>query len=92
MNVTDKLELKLIIAYDRDKNEYSVVAHNQTPEEAQNYLEQWARHLRPECSFIVLALAKRHQTEEAQRCRACRETVARSADVPENAKFTRRHE
>jgi hypothetical protein len=91
-HVTDQPTLKLIAAYDRNQNEYSLVAHNQTAEEAQSYLDQWTRHLREGNSFLVLDQKKSHSTEKAQRCRACRNTVARSAKLEPQPKFVRRHE
>jgi len=77
--VTERTLLKLVVAYDRNRNEYSIAAHNQTPEEADLHLARWSEHLRPGCSFIVLAQARRHRTEQAGECRACHKTVARSA-------------
>ena len=90
--MTNKESLKLVVAYDRTHNECAVVAHNQTPEAAQSYLDQWSRHLRPECSFVVIDQTKHHQTEDAQKCRACRETVVRSARFQPQPTFKRRHE
>ena len=90
--MTDKQPLKLIVAYDRNRNEYSIVAHNRTPEEAEGHGAQWTPHLRPGCSFIVLAQTRRHRTEQAQDCRACRETVASSAHLEPQPKFVRRSE
>jgi predicted kinase len=90
--VTEKESLQLIVAYDKNRNEYSLVAHNQTPEEAESYLDQWSRHLREGHSFVVLDQTKWHATERAQSCRACRDTVARSADLEPQAKFVRRKE
>jgi hypothetical protein len=90
--VTDKQPLKLVVAYDRNRNEYSIAAHNRTPEEAEGHVAQWSPHLRPDCTFIVLAQARRHRTEEAKDCRACRETVVRSAHLEPQPKFTRRKE
>lgn len=88
----DQPPLKLIVAYDRNRNEYSLVAHNQSAEEAQRFLETWERHLREGHSFLVLDQTKRHATEEAQKCRACRDTVARSARLEPQPTFVRRHE
>ena len=87
--MTDKPQLKLVVAYDRNRNEYSIAAHNRTPEEADGHVAQWSPHLRPDCSFIVLDQGRRHRTEEAQDCRACRETVARSAHLEPQPKFRR---
>jgi hypothetical protein len=90
--VTEKQTFKLVVGYDRNRNEYSLVAHNQTPDEAKTFLDQWTRHLRPDSSFIVLDQAMRHMTDDAQRCRACRETVVRSAHLEPQPKFKRRNE
>jgi len=91
-HVTDQPPLQLIIAHDRTRNEVAVVAHNQTPQQAQSHLDQWSRHLRPDCTFIVLAQAERHRTEEAPDCRACRQIVLRSAHLDPQPKFKRRRE
>jgi hypothetical protein len=88
--VTEKRTLKLVVAYDRNRNEYSLVAHNQTPEEAQSFLDQWTRHLRPGSYLIVLDQAKQHRREEAQECRACRESVSRSGHFEPQPRFIRR--
>ena len=90
--MTQKQSFKLVVAYDRNRNEYSIPAHNQTPEEADGYVAQWSQYLRPGCSFIVLDQTARHRTEEAQGCRACRETVTRSAHLEPQPKFIRRSE
>jgi hypothetical protein len=90
--VTNQQPLKMVVSYDRNRNEYSIAAHNQTSEEAESHLAKWSTHLRPDCSFIVLSQARRHRTEEAQDCRACREAVARSAHLEPQPKFIRRSE
>jgi hypothetical protein len=90
--VTEQQPLKLIVAYDQNQNEYSVVAHNRQTEEAQAFLDQWTRHLREGHSFIVLDQTKRHATEEAQVCRACRTIAIRSGRLQPEAKFIRRKE
>lgn len=88
----DQQPLKLIVAYDQNQNEYSLVAHNQTAEEVQSFLEQWSRHLREGHSFVVLDQVKRHATQKAQACRACRNTVTRSGRLQPQPKFIRRKE
>lgn len=90
--MTETQGLKLIVAYDRSRNECAVVKHNQTQSEVDSYLDQWSRHLRPDNSFIVLAQAQRHGTEDALKCRACRETVLRSGQIEPKPKFKRREE
>jgi hypothetical protein len=90
--VTGKQQLKLIVAYDRTQNEYSLVAHNQSAEETERFLDKWAPHLREGSSFIVLGQAKHHRREQAADCKACRETVARSAHLQPQPKFKRSSE
>ena len=90
--MTDKQQLKLVVAYDRNRNEYSIAAHNRTPEEAEGHVAEWSPHLRPECSFIVLPQTRRHRSEQGQNCRACRETVDRSGNLEPKPKFIRRNE
>ena len=88
--MTERHPLKLVVAYDRNRNEYSLVAHNQTPEEAQAFLDRWSSHLREGHLFCVLDQVKRHAKEDVQICRACRETVVRSAHFEPQPKFVRR--
>lgn len=90
--MTEQQSLKLIVAYNQNQNEYSLVAHNQTAEEVQSFLDQWTPHLREGNSFVVLDQTKRHATEKAQACRACRNTVTRSARFQPEPKFKRRKE
>jgi hypothetical protein len=90
--VTDKQQLKLVVTYDRSRNQYFIEAHNQTPDQADSYVAELTPHLRPDCSFIVLNQTRRHRTEEARDCRACRETVTRSAHLEPQPKFVRRSE
>ena len=82
--------LKLIVAYNQNQNEYSLAGHNQTAEEVQSFVDQWLPHLREGHSFVVLDQVKRHATEEAQACRACRNTVTRSERFQPQPKFIRR--
>ena len=90
--MTESQSLKLVVAYDRNRNEYSPVAHNQTAEEAQSFLDQWKAHLREGNLFLVLDQSRQHKTETAQDCRACRETAVRSGHLEPQSKFVRRHE
>jgi hypothetical protein len=84
--------LKLVVTYNQNENQYSLAAHNQTPEEVQSFPEQWSRHLREGLSFVVLDQMKRHRTEDAKACRACRDTVNRSDRFQPEPKFIRRKE
>lgn len=88
--MTEEQPLKLIIGYNQNQNEYSLVAHNQSSEEVQSFLDQWSPHLREGHSFVVLDQTRRHATEKAQACRACRDTATRSGRLQPQAKFIRR--
>lgn len=88
--MTEEQKFKLVVAYDRYRNQYSLVEHNRTSEEAQRFLDRWTPHLREGHSFIMLDQTRRHETEKAQGCRACRATVARSDRLEPQAKFVRR--
>ncbi len=61
--MNEKQRLKLVVAYDSYRNEYSIAAHNQTPEEAEEFLKLWNPHLRPG------PLADRTRSDEAARDR-----------------------
>ena len=87
--MTEQPPLKLVVNYDRNRNEYSIAAHNLTNDEAQVHVTRWMPDLRPDCSFIVLDQSRTHRTADAQACRACRETVARSAHLEPQPKFRR---
>ena len=50
----EQAQAKLIAACDSTRNEYSLVAHNQTSAEVQSFLDQWSPHLREGHSFLVL--------------------------------------
>ena len=81
--------LKLVVLYDANENEYAMSAHNLSEEEAALVVSKWQQHFKPGCSLITLDQLKRHQTEDATRCRACRNTVARSANISPKPKFKR---
>jgi hypothetical protein len=90
--VTEKELLKLIVLYDRNHNQYSISAHNQNTEEARRFVEQWNPQLVSGCSLIALEQSRRHRSADARDCRACRETVARSANLEPKPTFIRRRE
>lgn len=90
--MTEKQTLNLVVTYDRNRNEYSIAAHNLTQQEADAHVAQQTPHLRPNCSFIVLEQPKAHHTNEVKDCRACRSIVARSAHLKPKPKFIRRTE
>ncbi len=81
--------LKLVILYHTVENSYSTLAHNQTPEEATRFLEQWNKHLKPGFSLVSLDQKKPHRTADVQDCRTCRDIVRRSPGL-QQPKFQRR--
>lgn len=88
--MSDERLYKLVVSYDRNRNEYSLVTHNQTSEEVESFLDQWSRHLREGISFIVLDQTRYHQTEKARSCRACRNIAAHSDRFEPQATLVRR--
>ena len=82
--------LKLVVLYEADHNEYSISAHNQSAEDAQRIVDQWQPTRLAGVSPIVLDQSRRHQTQDAERCRACRDTVARSAHISPTPTLKRR--
>ncbi len=81
--------LKLIVVYDRNRNQYSILAHNQSAEEAQRLVE-WNTPLLLDCSLIELNQPRKHRLPSPEDCRACREIVARSANLTPQPQFIRR--
>ncbi len=90
--MTAQPPLKLVVIYDRNRNEYSIAKHNQRPDEASQFVAQWDPHLIPGCSLISLDQPQHHRTAEAKDCRACRMIVASSAHLEPRPKFRRRSE
>ncbi len=82
--------LKLVILYNATENWYSLSAHNQTPEEAQAFIEKWNPHLKPGFSFLSLDQRKRHRAADPKDCRTCREVVQHSSGLEPKPKFKRR--
>jgi len=83
-------QFKLVVLYDRDRNEYSISAHNKGAEEAQQFMERWNPQLMSGCTLMVLDHSKRHGTAEARDCEACRKVVRRSGHLEPHAKYIRR--
>ena len=82
--------LKLVIVYNAPVNEYSLCAHNRTPEEAEALVAEWGGHLLDGCTLIAVEQKSRHKQESAQDCRTCRYTVKHSAGLKPTPKFVRR--
>ena len=82
--------LQLVALYNVTENTYSISAHNKTPEEAQRVIQDFQQHLKPGFSLIAIDQRKPHKIADAQKCRACRETVARSSGLTPTPTFKRR--
>ena len=82
--------LKLVILYYAAENWYSPSAHNQTPQEAQSFIDKWNSHLKPGFSFLSLDQRKHHRATDPKDCRACRDTVRHSSGLQPQPKFKRR--
>jgi hypothetical protein len=90
--VATKERLKLVVLYDGNHNEYSVSAHNASPEQAQDAVARWNRHLRAGYSLIAIDQSRRHKATDPRDCRTCRKTVARSSNLSPKPKFVRREQ
>jgi len=82
--------LQLVALYDATENTYLISAHNKTPEETQKLIQEYNQHLKPGFSLIAIDQQKPHKTADAQKCRACRDTVARSSGLTPTPQFKRR--
>jgi hypothetical protein len=84
--VNDAAQLKIAICYHAEKNQYSVLFHNLTGEQAAE-VEKGRSDVLP---VLIVEQQKRHSTEDAQNCRACRNDVKRSSGLNSTPKFKRR--
>jgi len=84
--MNEAAQLKIAICYHPEKNQYSVLFHNLTAEKAAE-VETGRSDVLP---VLIVEQRKRHSTEDAQNCRACREDVKRSSGLTPNPKFKRR--
>jgi hypothetical protein len=89
-DLATKERLKIVVLYDANHNEYSISAHNQSADEAQRIVEEWQPQLVPGSSLIVLDQSRQHRTPDADHCEACRNIVARSANISPQPAFKRR--
>ena len=80
----------LTVLFNATEGVYSVLAHNQVPEDATRLREKWNPHLKPGLSLITLEQHSAHTTTEAQSCRTCRATVRRFSGLQPTPKFRRR--
>jgi hypothetical protein len=80
----------LTVLFNATEGVYSILAHNQIPEEATRLREKWNPHLKPGLSLITLEQTTAHTTTNAQACRTCRATVRRSSGLQPLPKFQRR--
>ncbi len=80
----------LTVLFNANEGVYSLLGHNQIPEEATRLREKWNPHLKPGLSLITLEQHGTHTTIEAQSCRTCRAIVRRSSGLQPVPKFQRR--
>ncbi len=83
--MNEAAQLKLAISYHPEKNQYSVLFHNLTEKAAE--VEKGRIDVLP---VLIVEQRKRHSTEDAQNCQACREDVKRSSGLTPTPKFKRR--
>jgi hypothetical protein len=83
-------KLHLVIVYQAAENTYVVTAHNQLSDQAKAFADDFNPETQPGGRLITLEQRRAHKTEDAQTCRACRETVERSSGLQPLPKFTRR--
>lgn len=88
--MSDDTKLQLVIIYSASENTYSLSEHNQLPDKATALVEDFNPHMKPGYKLMTLDQHKAHKTEDAQNCRACRETVQRSSGLQPLPKFVRR--
>lgn len=89
--MTELPSLCLVVLYDANRNQYSLLAHNQSQEEAKRIVEEQTSAECSGASLIVLDQDKRHRVQGPENCRACREIVEDSAHLSPKPQFTRRN-
>lgn len=82
--------LMLTVLFNATEWVYSILAHNQIPEDATRLCEKWNPHLKPGLSVFTLEQHSAHTTTDAQSCRTCRAIVRRSSGLQPFPKFERR--
>jgi hypothetical protein len=80
----------LTVLFNATEGVYSILAHNQIPEDATRLREKWNPHLKPGLSLITLEQHSTHTTTNPQSCRTCRAIVRRSSGLRPLPKFERR--
>ena len=80
----------LLIVYNAAENVFSISAHNQTPEEARELIQEFDQHLKPGFKLLAIEQHKAHKAVDAQNCRACRNAVRRSSGLQPSPTFRRR--
>lgn len=86
----NETRLQLVIVYNAAESTYSLSEHNQPPDKANALVEEFNPHMKPGYQLITLEQQKAHKAEDAQNCRACRETVRRSSGLQPIPRFIRR--
>ena len=77
--------LKLVVLFNATHTQYCILAHNESPEVAQEVVKGNAERGVP----MILDQGKAHRAENIESCRACRETVLRQATTTPKPKFSK---
>ncbi len=85
--MTDAAPLQLVILYDARRNEYMVVSHNLTPDEARKRASELSAQKLP---ALTVTQRQRHSADDPEDCRTCRDDVKRAAGLTPSPKFSRR--
>jgi hypothetical protein len=85
-------KLHLVIVHNAAEGTYSLSKHNQASDEAKDFVENFNPHMKPGYTLITIEQRRAHKTEDAQQCRACRETVRLRSRLQPIPKFVRRKE
>ena len=84
-----KHTLKLITLYDATRNEYTLLRHNLTLDEAGEAVRELSARL---FGLFVLDQHTKHSAADPDDCRACRRDVEKKAHVQPKPSFKRRQQ
>ena len=79
-----------MIIYSATENTYALSEHNQPADQAKSLVEDFNPHMKPGYTLIAFEQHKAHKTEDAQQCRACRDTIRQKSGLQPIPKFVRR--
>jgi hypothetical protein len=79
---------KLITQYDASRNQYSVLRHNLTPDEANDAVREISAR---RFGLFVVEQGTEHSEADPEECQACRRDVEKTSHVRPKPSFKRRH-